>query len=122
MHEVGCIDSVVSRERNHEAVVEGARALHEGILLLLQHEHHAVDQLTVSGGSTHVQYLLVLLAHLQECLLHLKLPPKLVVLNHYDTKEHQNMVAAGQESQHAILSAHWHGDGQGSWRSVIPPG
>ena len=35
VHEVGRVHRVVGRECNHEAMVESARALHEGILLLL---------------------------------------------------------------------------------------
>lgn len=43
MHEVGGVDGVVGCEGDHEAVIESTRALHEGILLFLQHDHHVVD-------------------------------------------------------------------------------
>ena len=121
VHEVAGVDGVVGREGHHEPMVERTGALHEGILLLLQHHHHVVDELAVGGGCTHLQDLLVFLAHLQEGFLHFQLPSKLVVLDCYDAEEHENMVAAGEERQHAELRADRHSDGHCSRQLVVPP-
>lgn len=88
VHEVSRVHSVVSGKGNHEPVIKGTGALHESVLLLLQHCHHTVDELTVHSRLAHLQDLLVLLAHLVKRFLELKLASELVVANDDYAEEH----------------------------------
>lgn len=71
------------------------------------------------SSSPDLEHLFALLAHLQECLLHLKLSTELIILDSDDTEEHEDVVGASQERQHTELGAHGHRDRHASGELVV---
>lgn len=108
MHKVRGIHGVVRCVGNQKPAVELARAQEISVLLLLKQLHHVVDKLAVRSGRSDPQIHLSFLTHLKECFFHFNLPSKLVILDGNNAEEHHDVVAAHQESEHAVLSANGH--------------